>query len=93
MIEAVVSIRRVSIRPWLFSMVSPHLRSGGADHTAEGGKRPEGLFDISFQGGLVGLHGKEIVPATVDDRLADRPLGEDRIPGYVRLLQLAAITY
>src|SRR4051812_30663113 len=52
LIESVVSIRRVSIRP----MVSVHLRSGGADHTDEGGKRPEGLFDIGFQGGLVALH-------------------------------------
>jgi hypothetical protein len=62
-------------------MVSAHLRSGGADHTAEGGKRPKGLFDIGFQGGLVTLYGKEIVPAALDDRLADRPLGEDRISG------------
>src|ERR1700688_232590 len=79
--DAVVSIWRVSIRPWLFSIVSARPRSAGADHTAEGGKRPEGLFDIRFQGGLVALDGEEIVPAAVDDRPTDRPLGEDRVAG------------
>ena len=79
--EAVVSIRRVSIRPWTFSMVSARPRSDGGDHAAEGGKRPEGLFDIGFQGGLIAFNGEEIVTATVNDHLADRLLREDRITG------------
>jgi hypothetical protein len=40
-----------------------------------GGKRPKGLFDIRFQGGLVALDGEEIVPAAVDDRLTDCSVG------------------
>ena len=70
---------QVSIRPWLFSIVSTRLGLGGADHTAEGERGRKGLFDIRFQAGLVALDGEEVVPAAVDDRLTDRPLGENRV--------------
>jgi hypothetical protein len=69
-IDAVVSIWRVSIRPWLFSMVSARPRSGGGDHGAEGGKGPKGLRDIRFQGGLVAFDREEIVASAIDNRLA-----------------------
>src|SRR6478752_2207193 len=77
----VVSRRRVSIRPWPCSIVSAAWRSAGGDQTAEGGKGPEGLRDIRLQCGLVAFDGEEIVPASVDDDLADRTLGEHRVAG------------
>ena len=77
----VVSRRRVSIRPWLFSIVSAARRSVGGDHVAEGGKGPEGLSDIRFQRGLVSFDGEEVIPAPVDDDLANRALREHRVAG------------
>src|ERR1700722_17292945 len=77
----VVSSRRVSIRPWLFSIVSAAWRSVGGDHAAEGGKGPEGLSDIRFQRGLVSFDGEEIVPTSVDDDLANRTLCEHLVAG------------
>src|SRR4249920_195658 len=77
----VVSSRRVSIRPWLFSIVSVTCRSGGGDHTTEGGKRPEGLGDICLQRGLVPFDGEEIVATSINDDLANRSLSEDRVAG------------
>ena len=46
-----------------------------------GGTRPEGLFDIRFQAGLVAFDGEEVVPSVVNDRLTDSPLGENRLAG------------
>src|SRR5271169_5978441 len=74
--DAVASRRRVSIRPWLFSMVWAHRTSGGGDHSAEGGSGPEGQGDVGFQCRLIVLHGEEIVATAIFDDTTDFSLGE-----------------
>src|SRR5271167_1825356 len=78
---AVASRQRVSIRPWPFSIVSACLRSGGGDHSAEGGIRPEGQRNVRCQRRLVVLHGEEIVAAAFGDDTTDLPLGKDGATG------------
>src|SRR5271165_1069341 len=79
---AVTSRQRVSMRPWPFSTVSTCLRSGGGDHSPEGGIRPEGQGNVRFQSRLIVLDGEEVVAAPFGDNTADLALGEDGITRY-----------
>src|SRR3974377_1545706 len=89
--SALTAMLRVSMRPWLFSMVRAAARSGGgalgASSVREGGKIAEALGDVSFQRGLVVFHHEHIVALSVRDRLTNFPLAEDRVAGNDRALQ------
>src|SRR5688500_11536032 len=65
------AMRRTSMRPCSFSIVSARSRSGAGVHSAQGGLRPEGQGDVGFECRLVALDDEEVIAAALDDGATD----------------------